>query len=81
MTVRVLFFSVLRDLTGCEQTEWACTPGTTLGVLLQQLQDRWPALRDWDPSLLLAIDCDYARRDTPLHQGCEVAIMPPVQGG
>jgi molybdopterin converting factor small subunit len=81
MTVRVLFFSVLRDLTGCDQTDWSCAPDATLGNLIQQLQDRWPALRDWDASLLFAIDCDYARRDAPLHHGCEVAIMPPVQGG
>lgn len=81
MTVRVLFFSVLRDLTGCEQVDWTCAPDATLGALLQQLQERWPALRDWDASLLFAIDCDYARRDAPLHHGCEVAIMPPVQGG
>lgn len=81
MTVRVLFFSVLRDITGCEQVEWICAPEARLGDLLEQLQNRWPTLRDWDPSLLLAIDCDYAQRDAPLHPGCEVALMPPVQGG
>ncbi len=79
--VRVLFFSVLRDVTGAAELTLELPEGATLAALLAELFDRWPHLRDWDASLLLAIDHDYATRDTRLHPGCEVAIMPPVQGG
>ncbi len=79
--VRVLFFSVLRDLTGTPETEIELHGGATLGLLLDDLFVRWPRLRDWDASLLLAIDHDYAPRSAPLRDGCEVAVMPPVQGG
>ena len=52
-----------------------------MGDLLTQIETRWPKLRDWQNSLLLALDQTYVKRDEPLHDGGEVAIMPPVQGG
>lgn len=80
MTVRLLFFSVLRDLTGVAEMDWPDAP-PTLDRLLEDLYARWPALRAWDESLLLAVDLAYVKRGAALHEGCEVALMPPVQGG
>lgn len=82
MKVRVLFFSVLKDIAGTDEVGWEIpAPAATLGDLLQQLEARWPKLRDWAPSLLLAVDQTYVKRDAALHDGAEVALMPPVQGG
>ena len=81
MTVRLLFFSVLRDITGTAEMAWACAPGANVASLLAALFERWPALAGWQGSLLVAVDQTYVKRDEPLHEGCEVAIMPPVQGG
>jgi molybdopterin converting factor small subunit len=81
MTVRILFFSVLRDLTGAPETSMQLAPGATVSSLLEECFSRWPGLRDWDRSLLVAVDQIYAKRTTPLHENAEVAIMPPVQGG
>lgn len=80
MTVRVLFFSVLRDITGAAECTLPDASGTVAG-LLEQCFTRWPGLRDWNESLLIAIDHAYVKRDAPLTPGCEVALMPPVQGG
>lgn len=80
MTVRLLFFSVLRDLTGVAEMDWPDAP-PTLDRLLEDLYARWPALRAWDESLLLAVDLAYVKRGAALYEGCEVALMPPVQGG
>ncbi len=81
MKVRVLFFSVLRDITGTDEIECEVAAGATLADLLAQVEARWPKLRDWGPSVLLAVDQTYVKRDEPLHAGAEVALMPPVQGG
>jgi molybdopterin synthase sulfur carrier subunit len=81
MRTRILFFSVLRDLTGVAEVEWEVETGTELGDLMEELYGRWPRLRDWDRSLLLAVDHEYAGRQAELREGCEVAVMPPVQGG
>jgi molybdopterin converting factor small subunit len=55
--------------------------GSTMADLLLQIEARWPKLRGWENSLLLALDQTYVKRDALLHDGGEVAIMPPVQGG
>ena len=81
MKLRVLFFSVLRDLTGHDEIEIECDDVSTVGELLTLLFARWPKLAAWDASLLVAVDQDYVKRDAALHSGSEVAIMPPVQGG
>lgn len=81
MTVRVLFFSVLKDLTGTDEVPIACSADSTMADLLEIAFQRWPKLRDWDRSLLLALDQTYVKRDAVLHDGAEVAVMPPVQGG
>ncbi len=82
MTVRVLFFSVLRDVTGESEVVWDL-PGESARVsdLLESLYVRWPVLGDWDGKLLVAADFQYVRRGDRLSEGQEVAIMPPVQGG
>ena len=81
MKLRVLFFSVLRDLTGHEEIELTCEGAQTVGDLLHVLFARWPRLAEWDASLLIALDQTYVKRDALLHEGAEIAIMPPVQGG
>ena len=81
MTVRVLFFSMLRDITGAEEVMMQTPDGSTVADLLETCFTRWPKLRDWDASLLVAVDQCYTKRNAPLHENAEIAIMPPVQGG
>ncbi len=84
-TLRLLFFSTLRDLTGMEHIDWPWPPepgrAPTVATLLTELYARWPALAAWDTRILVAVDLAFAGRDTPLRPGQEVALMPPVQGG
>jgi molybdopterin synthase sulfur carrier subunit len=81
MKVRLLFFSVLQDITGAAELSWTCAPDAQVKDLLLSLYERWPKLGDWDSSLLIALDQTYVKRDAPLTENAEVALMPPVQGG
>lgn len=81
MKLRVLFFSVLRDITGTDEIVLDLPAGSTMADLLLQIETRWPKLREWQNSLLLALEHTYVKRDAALHDGAEVALMPPVQGG
>jgi molybdopterin converting factor small subunit len=85
MKVRVLFFSVLRDLSGSEEQNIVVTPAgggeATVGDLLDQIYADIPGMAAWDERLLLAVNAEFAGRDTLLGEGDEVALMPPVQGG
>ncbi|MGV3658546.1 MAG: MoaD/ThiS family protein [Prosthecobacter sp.] len=82
MKVNVLFFSALRDITGTDEVQWELpATATSLADLLTEVEARWPRLRDWASSMLLAVDQTYVKRNAALHDGAEVALMPPVQGG
>ena len=83
MTVRILFFSLLRDLAGSDEIAEVLPDGCewTLGQLIERLQDLMPGLKDWDGRLLFAVNQAWSGRETILRDGDEVAIMPPVQGG
>ena len=86
MTIRVnvLFFSVLRDLAGAGQLSFEFASPVdrpVLGDLLNALYADYPVLESWDSRLLLAVNAEFATRDTPLCEGDEVALMPQVQGG
>lgn len=81
MKIRLLFFSILRDIAGADELMMELPNGACVSDLLDEAFTRWPKLKDWDASLLIAVDQTYAKRDAALHDGAEVAIMPPVQGG
>jgi len=81
LKLQVLFFSVLQDITGTAGQTLEVPDGSKVSDLLDRLYLQWPKLKDWDSSLLIAVDQTYVKRDAPLHDGAEVAIMPPVQGG
>lgn len=83
MKVKVLFFSVLREIAGCDETEWeiAGKEELSVGELMEQLGEKWPGLKEWDERLLLAVDLAYASKGDVIRDGQEVAVMPPVQGG
>jgi molybdopterin converting factor subunit 1 len=82
MKVTLLFFSVLRDLSGCDRLELELPPHVaTLSQLLDQLDQRMPGLAGWEGRLLLAVNGEYAAPSTTLANGDEIALMPPVQGG
>ena len=82
MTLRILFFSVLRDIVGAEEIAFE-VPDEVQDVrgMLETLYERWPGLRDWDSRVRVAVDLEYVGRDHPVAGGQEIAVMPPVQGG
>jgi molybdopterin converting factor small subunit len=81
MTVRVQFFSHLKDVMKTPALELDIESGATVTDLLAQLFRRTPALRDWDGSLLIAAGVEFVGRDYVLQPSDDIAIMPPVQGG
>ncbi len=70
MKVRVLFFSVLRDVTNTDETVIESSPKATVADLLDQVFTQWPGLRAWDANLLLALDQTYVKRDCGAARKC-----------
>ena len=81
MRVTVRLFARLRDIAGSAELARDLAPGTTIRSVWRQLADEYPALAPYERSVSSAVNADYARMDTPLHDGDEVAFLPPVSGG
>ena len=78
MRVVVRLFAGLRERAGTGEQEVELADGATAA-------DVWASLRDGlgerPDGLVLAVNRSYAAEDTPLADGDEVALIPPVSGG
>ena len=72
--VRVRLFAGLRERAGWAERELD-------GIA--RVGDVWPRLElgDEPPGLLYAVNREYADRQRELHDGDEIALIPPVSGG
>ena len=80
MLVKSLFFAVYRDLIGDDELEFELPEGATVAELLSLVRSR--AGNGMLPnSLVVAVNHEYASAETELHDGDEIAFIPPVAGG
>ena len=83
--MKILYFAWLRARTGCAEEEVAPPPEVaTVGELLQWLRGLSPghgeALADLSV-VCVAVNQEFAKPETPVAAGDEVALFPPVTGG
>jgi len=81
MRVQVLFFGQLRDLTGRSAESLPLGEHATLRDVLQHYSEKYPSIHKLASSLALSVNQEYASQDSALHDGDEVALLPPVSGG
>jgi len=76
MKVAVRLFAALRERAGARETALELDEGASI-------DDVWPALGlgDEPAGLVYAVNRAYVDRGTPLADGDEVALIPPVSGG
>lgn len=79
--VRLLFFAVLRDITGMNETELALPEGTRARDVWYALRERHEQLAAYTEPPMTAINESYASPDAVLRDGDELAFIPPVAGG
>lgn len=80
LTISVLLFGIARDLTGHSAVSIVLGEESSVGDLLGQLHQRYPALTGIR-SLLVAVNGEYAEAGQRLTDRDEIAIIPPVSGG
>ena len=81
MRVTVLFFGPLRDVSGRAADEIDVDEGATLGDLLERYAVKFPHLRDYEGSIVMARNREFSAASTAMAPGDEVAFLPPVSGG
>lgn len=81
MKIKVLFFGFTHDLTGVREEQVELGEGENLQGLRRFYEHRFPRLAELAGSLLYAVNQQIADPLAVLHEGDEVAFMPPVSGG
>ncbi len=81
MRVNVRLFARLRDIAGTAELTRAIEPASTVALVWSGLCEDYPELEPYGASLSAAVNEDYARMDTPIQDGDDIAFLPPVSGG
>jgi molybdopterin synthase sulfur carrier subunit len=81
--MNILFFAGIKDQLGIDQLDWPIDGETTVGILLESLQQQdvqWQQVLG-DKKVLVAVNQTMARLNTKISNDDEVAFFPPVTGG
>jgi len=81
MRVRVLFFGILKDLTGRSEDQIELNGNAQVGSVFDHYAERFPKIRAMASSIVMARNQEFSALTTPVADGDEVAFLPPVSGG
>ena len=81
MRVTIRLFAGLRDLAGSGELVRDVPGPATVQSVWRALVVEMPALGEYERTMSVAVNADYARMSAPVSDGDEVAFLPPVSGG
>ena len=81
MKIRLLYFAVLRDITGKSEEIVELPEGTRALEIWSRLRHDHNQLAGYEKPPMTAINEAYVSADQLLRDGDEVAFIPPVAGG
>ena len=81
MRVTVRLFARLRDLAGSGELVRDVPAPATVQTVWHALVTDMPSLRDYERTMSVAVNAEYAKMSAPVQDGDEVAFLPPVSGG
>jgi len=80
-TVRVRLFARYAELLGCDAVTLTVMLPTTVGDVVAQLRRSYPAAATLPERPLTAVNLMHVRLESPLRDGDELALLPPMAGG
>jgi molybdopterin converting factor subunit 1 len=81
MRVTVRLFARLRDVAGTGELIRDVPAPATVQTVWRSLVAEMPAMGDYERTMSVAVNADYARMSAAVQEGDEVAFLPPVSGG
>lgn len=81
VTIRILCFGPVREITGFSEETLETPADLTAGGLFDLCAARFPALEALRGSVLVAVNQEFVPRTHVLKAGDEAALLPPVSGG
>lgn len=81
LQIRVRLFASLKDAVGQGELSRSVPEGTRVGDLLTSLFEEYPRLAGARERMVMARNHRHASPETPLADGDELALFPPLSGG
>lgn len=81
MHIRILAFARVREIVGASETSVETGAGATAREVWRMLAERYASLVPFDSSIRFARNGTIVAADSTLHEGDELALLPPVSGG
>ena len=81
MSLHILFFASLADISGTRETRLDAAGFTDVQSVFEKFANDFPALAAYRASILSAVNSEFARPESRVHDGDEIAFFPPVSGG
>lgn len=81
MRVTVRLFARLRDLAGSGELTRDVSSPATVQTVWDALVSEMPSLVEYERTMSVAVNAEYARMAASVNEGDEVAFLPPVSGG
>jgi molybdopterin synthase sulfur carrier subunit len=81
ISIYVKLFAAAKDLAGTGETTLSLRDDAQAANVLDHFLKVDSRFEDWKDHLRVAVNSEYVDLHHPLHDGDEVAIIPPVSGG
>jgi molybdopterin converting factor subunit 1 len=78
--MKVLAFGIVKEIFSNSMVDIDLKDGTTIDTLKTLLEEKYPRLNQLG-SYMIAVNNEYAPITEVIHEGDEVAVIPPVSGG
>ncbi len=81
ISITVKLFAIYQEAYGQPEVQWQFSEGATVGAVRDRALAEHPKLKAWRDRTRLGLNLQFVADDTPLHDGDEVVLIPPVSGG
>jgi molybdopterin synthase sulfur carrier subunit len=81
ITVTLKLFAAYQDACGTPEMTIALPPATPVVAVLDRLIQAHPELKQWRSLTRFGVNLQFVEPNTPLQDGDEVVLIPPVSGG
>jgi len=81
MIVKVLYFASAQGLTNLKSEDMRLRDRSSVKEMAAEMLRLHPALKTIEPTFRYSVNFEIADDSAQLHDGDEVAVLPPVAGG
>ena len=79
MSIHVMYFGMLAEITGQASEAWSINDNLTVGKFRAQIWEKYPAMRE--KKFKIAVNKQISDDFLSIPEQAEIALLPPFAGG